>query len=79
MRDSNGNDTKSLIRIFAGACRQSVDLAFLVDGSADKANFGKFIDFVEAITKKLSVSEYGTRVALLTFADKGELKFGFDK
>ena len=57
----------------------SLDIAFVVDGSTEKSDFGKFIDFILAVTKKLRISEFGSRVALLTFGDKGEMKFGFDK
>ena len=56
-----------------------MDIAFLVDGSTDKGNFEKFIDFIQAVIRKYPISESGTRIALLTFAEKGELTFGFDR
>ena len=62
-----------------GTCQQSIDIAFVVDGSTEKSDFGKLIDFIIAVVGKLPISEFGTRVALLTFGDKGEMKFGFDK
>ena len=62
-----------------GVCHRSIDIAFVVDGSTEKSDFAKFIDFIAAVIGKLPISEFGSRVALLTFGDKGELKFGFDK
>ncbi|XP_065062056.1 uncharacterized protein LOC135688921 isoform X1 [Rhopilema esculentum] len=62
-----------------GVCRQAIDIAFLVDGSTDKNNFEKFIDFINAVLHKIPISETGSRIALVKFAEKGELVFGFDK
>lgn len=64
--------------LFFAVCFQSIDIIFAVQSSGSVTEFDDQVNFIVKTVKTFNISPEHTRVALISYANKAYLKFGFE-